>query len=158
MSQSLPTDKQARKNMPMARGLLDYFPNALAAVSEVSRVANEQHNPGQEMHWSWGKSNDHADCIVRHLADRGGFDPDDNLRHSAKNAWRALALLEEELVAAGATPGRGVKGYEPQAPKVPALRCDNCGSSRAWDGNPHPGAQCDEYYCNGTLQEVPGRG
>lgn len=107
MSQTLPTEKTARKNIPMARGLLDYFPNALAAVAEVSRVANEQHNPGEEMHWAWGKSMDHADCIIRHIVDRGTID-DDNLRHSAKVAWRALALLEVELVEEGAQPGRGV--------------------------------------------------
>lgn len=107
MTQTLPTDRQARKNIPLVRGLLDYFPNALAYVAEVSRVANEQHNPGEEMHWAWGKSNDHADCVVRHIVDRGGID-DDNLRHSGKTAWRALALLEEELVAEGAKPGRAV--------------------------------------------------
>lgn len=102
---TLPTDAQERKNIPMARGLLDYFPNALAAVAEVSRVANEQHNKGQPMHWARGKSNDHADCIIRHLIDRGTKDTD-GLLHSAKTAWRALAILEEELEAAGAKPGR----------------------------------------------------
>lgn len=101
----LPTDAQARKNIPLARGLLDYFPNALAAVAEVSRIANEQHNPGQEMHWARGKSNDHADCVMRHLIDRGKIDTD-QMRHSAKVAWRALALLEEELEAEGAASGR----------------------------------------------------
>jgi hypothetical protein len=92
----LTTDKQARKEMPMARGLVDYFPRALAAVAHVSFVANEQHNPGQPMHWSKGKSADHADCIMRHLVERGSVD-DDGLRHSAKLAWRALAQLETEL-------------------------------------------------------------
>lgn len=96
----LPTDKKLRKESPMARGLLDYFSDALFAVASVSFKSNEQHNPGQEMHWSWGKSNDHADCIIRHTADRGKFD-DDGQRHSAKLAWRALALLQEELVAEG---------------------------------------------------------
>jgi hypothetical protein len=94
----LPTDAAARKDMPMARGLLDYFPLALAAVADVSRVGNEQHNPGQPMHWAKGKSVDHADCIVRHLVDRGTLDVD-KLRHSAKLAWRALALLQTELEA-----------------------------------------------------------
>lgn len=94
----LTTDKAARKAMPIARGVVDYFPKALAAVSNVSYVANEQHNPGQPMHWSKGKSADHADCIARHLIERGGVD-DDGLRHSAKLAWRALALLQEELEA-----------------------------------------------------------
>lgn len=93
---TLSNDKQVRKDQPMARGLLDYFPDALAEVAHVSQVANEQHNPGQEMHWAKEKSTDHADCIVRHLVDRGTVD-DDGLRHSAKVAWRALALLQVEL-------------------------------------------------------------
>jgi hypothetical protein len=102
----LPTAKQERKNLPIVRGVLDYFGAAIAAVAEVSRVANEQHNPGEEMHWSRGKSADHADCIVRHLMERGTFDTD-GLRHSAKVAWRALAELQEELERAGAAPSRG---------------------------------------------------
>ena len=80
----------------MARGLLDYFPDACAEVANVSYVGNEQHNPGQEMHWAKEKSTDHADCIVRHLVDRGTIDTD-GLRHSAKVAWRALALLQTEI-------------------------------------------------------------
>lgn len=92
----LPVDSAARKAIPMARGLLDYFPAALAAVANVSQVANEQHNPGEPIHHARGKSGDHADCIARHLIDRGTVDSD-GLRHSAKVAWRALALLQEEL-------------------------------------------------------------
>lgn len=83
----------------MARGVLDYFPRAIMAVAHVSFVGNEQHNPGQPMHWARDKSTDHADCILRHLAERGTID-DDGLRHAAKVAWRALALLETELEAA----------------------------------------------------------
>ncbi|HTK95413.1 MAG TPA: dATP/dGTP diphosphohydrolase domain-containing protein [Terriglobales bacterium] len=93
---SLPTDAKTRKDMPIARGVLDYFPDALAAVAHVSKVGNDQHNPGQPMHWAKGKSTDHPDCIIRHLIDRGKFDSD-GLRHSAKVAWRALALLQTEL-------------------------------------------------------------
>lgn len=92
----LPADAKARKDAPMARGLLDYFPAACAAVAEVSRIGNEQHNPGQRMHWNRPLSTDHADCIVRHLVDRGTMDVD-GVRHSAKVAWRALALLQTEL-------------------------------------------------------------
>lgn len=94
----LPTDAKERKNVPMARGLLDYFPDALAAVAEVSRLGNEQHNPGQPLHWAREKSTDHADCIVRHLVDRGTLDTDGQ-RHAAKIAWRALALLQTEIEA-----------------------------------------------------------
>jgi hypothetical protein len=102
-----PSSPMARKDMPLVTGVLDYFPNALAAVAEVSVQGNKQHNPGQPLHWSWGKSADHADSCARHLVDRGLFDTDGQ-RHSAKAAWRALANLEAELVAEGAIPGRGV--------------------------------------------------
>lgn len=91
----LPAGSAERKRVPMAAGLLDYFPDALAAVAEVSWHGNEKHNPGQPLHHARGKSNDHADCIIRHLVERGGFDGP--LRHSASLAWRALALLQEEL-------------------------------------------------------------
>jgi hypothetical protein len=105
---TLPTGAADRKNIPIVRGLLDYFPAALAAVAELSRIGNEQHNPGEEMHWARGKSGDHADCIVRHAMDRGTIDTD-NVRHSTKTAWRALALLQEELEAAGAPLARGAR-------------------------------------------------
>lgn len=51
---------------------------------------------------------DHADCIMRHLVDRGTIDTD-GITHSAKVAWRALALLQEELEAKGAPMSRGSK-------------------------------------------------
>ena len=92
----LPTDAKARKAVPIATGVLDYFPDALAAVAEVSRIGNAQHNPGEPLHWSRGLSMDHADCLLRHLIDRGTLDTD-GARHSAKVAWRALALLQIEL-------------------------------------------------------------
>lgn len=96
MTGSLPQDAAARKAAPMAEGLLWYFPNALAAVAAVSKAGNDQHNPGEPLHHARGKSMDHADCIMRHLVDAGTFDTDGQ-RHSAKVAWRALALLQEEL-------------------------------------------------------------
>jgi hypothetical protein len=106
MSSALPTGKQERKDTPIFTGVLDYFPAALAEIARVSKAGNDQHNPGQPLHWARGKSNDHADCIVRHLMDRGTFD-DDGQRHSAKGAWRSLALLQEEMEAAGAPMARG---------------------------------------------------
>jgi hypothetical protein len=92
----LPVDAAERKALPLAKGVVDYFPDALAAVAEVSRVGNDQHNPGQPLHWERSKSTDHADCIMRHLIERGQIDAD-GLRHSAKLAWRALALLQVEI-------------------------------------------------------------
>jgi hypothetical protein len=104
----LPTDPAERKKIPMTTGVLDYFSAALAEVARVSFQGNEQHNPGQPLHWSRGKSNDHADTILRHLVDRGGRDVD-GMRHSAKLAWRCLALLQLELEAEGAPRARGAR-------------------------------------------------
>jgi hypothetical protein len=92
----LPTDAAARNEFPMADGLLYYFPAALAAVANVSKLGNDQHNPGEPMHWARGKSTDHENKIMRHLLEAGTKDKD-GTRHSAKVAWRALALLQEEL-------------------------------------------------------------
>jgi hypothetical protein len=108
---SLPTDAAARKDIPMARGLLDYFPDALAAVAAVSKAGNDQHNPGEELHWARGKSMDQADCIIRHLIDRDTYDSDGHL-HSAKVAWRALALLQQELEDRGAPMSRASKDLQ----------------------------------------------
>ena len=96
MLHSMATDAKVRKAAPMAQGLLYYFPNALAEVAKVSKAGNDQHNPGQPLHWSRWNSGDHEDCIMRHLVDAGTIDSDGQ-RHSAKVAWRALALLQEEL-------------------------------------------------------------
>ena len=92
----LPEDAKTRKGLPICTGVLDYFPLALAEVALTSKAGNDQHNPGQPLHWARDKSTDHADCIVRHLIDRGTVDTD-GIRHSAKVAWRALALLQTEL-------------------------------------------------------------
>ena len=92
----LPADPAERKNLPITTGVLDYFPKSIAEVARVSKAGGEQHHPGQPLHWDKSKSMDHADCISRHLIDRGRFDSD-GMRHSAKLAWRALALLEIEL-------------------------------------------------------------
>lgn len=93
---TLPTDAATRKNSPIARGVLDYFPDALFEVAALSKIGNDQHNPGQPMHWAKEKSTDHADCIIRHLVDRGTLDTD-GVRHATKVAWRALALLQTEI-------------------------------------------------------------
>lgn len=103
MSHILPQDDATRKAAPMCRGLLDYFPAALFAVAAHSLTSDRKHNPGSvaDPHWARGKSTDHLDCIVRHMAERTS-DPD---YHLCAIAWRALALLQEHLEAKGAAPG-----------------------------------------------------
>ncbi len=92
----LPTDAAARKNLPIWKGVMKYFPRTMAAMAAVSVAGNEQHNPGEELHWSRGKSNDHLDCVARHMLGAGTLD-DDGQAHSAKLAWRACANCEIEL-------------------------------------------------------------
>mgnify|MGYP003553755621 CR=1 FL=1 len=89
----------ARKAMPVASGVLDYFPDALRAIANCSYIGNEQHNPGSPLHWDRSKSTDEADALVRHFMERGTMD-NDGVLHSTKVAWRALALLQKELEAA----------------------------------------------------------
>ena len=100
--QSLPSNTGQRKELPVYSGVFDYFPKALAYVSKVSKTGNDQHNPGQPLHWSKEKSSDHLDCIGRHLLDAGKIDPVSKLRESGFLAWRALANLQIELEAAEA--------------------------------------------------------
>lgn len=94
----LPSTAEKRKTYPVGTGVLDYFPDAIAEVAHVSWAGNEQHNPGTPVHWDRSKSSDEADALIRHFLQRGARDKD-GMRHSAKMAWRALALLQKELEA-----------------------------------------------------------
>ena len=94
----LPAEDEARKQIPIYSGLLMYFPDACAAVANLSWVANEQHNPGERMHWARGKSMDQHNTLIRHLMEAGRIDID-GTRHSTKAAWRALAALQLEIEA-----------------------------------------------------------
>lgn len=129
----LPTDAKARKDTPIASGVVDYFPDALAAVAAVSKIGGEQHNPGKPLFWDRSKSKDEADCLMRHFLERGTLDTD-GMRHSAKVAWRALALLQKEIEAAAVQPN----DYVAEAVHdEPALRycppCDRYSDSSGWN-------------------------
>lgn len=93
----LPSDSEERKNTPIYSGVMRYFPRALAYIAKVSKAGNDKHNPGQPLQWSKDKSNDHLDCVARHLTEAGTVDPEDDLLHDGKLAWRALANLETIL-------------------------------------------------------------
>jgi hypothetical protein len=92
----LPTDAATRKKIPLYSGVLKYFPDALVAVAKVSQAGNDQHNPGQPLHWARDKSTDQEDTLMRHLLEVGTVDVDGH-RHAAKLAWRALAILQLEI-------------------------------------------------------------
>lgn len=93
----LPTDDKDRKAIPIFDGFLMYFPLACMAVAEVSRVGNDQHNPGEPLHWARNKSTDQFNTALRHMMDHGlgnRKDDDGKTWHLAKAAWRTLAALE----------------------------------------------------------------
>jgi hypothetical protein len=107
-------------------GVLRYFPDALLEVAHCSWVGNEQHNPGQSLHWAKEKSTDEPDALVRHLMSAGTLDTD-GVRHSAKVAWRALALLQREIEAeqAASQPDPAYTGGYQQS--VYGGPCSSCG-------------------------------
>ena len=94
--QLFPESAQGRKDHPVFTGVLMYFPDAIAAVAAVSKAGNDQHNPGQPLHWAREKSTDQTDTATRHMMDHGvGFTKDmDGQYHLAKAAWRILAELQ----------------------------------------------------------------
>ena len=99
MGKHLPTDAQERKKIPLYSGLMKYFPDALVEVARLSYIGNEQHNPGQKLHWAREKSTDQEDTAMRHFLESGTLDVD-GVRHTAKAAWRILATLQLEIEAA----------------------------------------------------------
>ena len=86
-------DSKQRKMMPVISGVIDYFPDAIAAVAYVSYLGNQKHNPGQDLHWARGKSDDHIDCLGRHLLSRDGVDQD-GIMEFAEMVWRGMAALQ----------------------------------------------------------------
>lgn len=92
----LPADAKARKAVPIYSGFIKYFPRAIAAVAHLSQVGNDQHNPGQPLHWDRSKSGDELDALMRHLLEADGVDKD-GIDHLCKVAWRSMAALEKRL-------------------------------------------------------------
>ena len=96
---NLPKEAAARKAIPIYSGFIKYFPNAICAVAELSRVGGEQHAPGQPLHWDRSKSGDELDAMMRHLLDDAMGVPEDTdgMLHKTKVAWRAMADLQKAL-------------------------------------------------------------
>ncbi len=92
----LPTDAEERKGTPVYSGFMCYFPLGIAEVAKHSRDCNEQHNPGEPMHWDRAKSKDERDAQARHLLDQAlSGSLDEEIEHAKAGAWRAMANLEK---------------------------------------------------------------
>jgi len=91
-------EKEIRKACPVYSGVLAYFPDAIKEVAYTSFVGNEQHNPGEPLHWAKEKSQDEPDACVRHMIDHDENPlDDDTCLHLAKACWRALGNLQRYL-------------------------------------------------------------
>lgn len=122
MSGPFPEDSAARKTYPMHAVIAGYFPAALAKVANHSHHGNEKHNPGEELHWARGKSDDHLDAAMRHLIE-GDL---------AGAAWRVLAALQLECEANGAPVAPRARVMHPPG-SLDALRIGRAG---AYDAHP----------------------
>lgn len=95
-SAGLPTEDALRKALPILTYLTEYFPDATLAEVAVSVAGNDQHNPGQPLHWAREKSKDQLNTAFRHLWDhKMGITKDtDGQYHLAKAIWRLKAELQ----------------------------------------------------------------
>ena len=91
-----PGAKMDAGKIPVAQGVLQYFPRALTAVAEVSQIGARKYS------WKgWEKVPDginrYTNALARHLLamdTEGTRDADTGCLHLAQVAWNALAALE----------------------------------------------------------------
>lgn len=109
-----PPDDRGRKNLPVFKMLVRYFPKAVREITKVCVVNNVRYNPERapaDINWARGKSPDQLGSAFRHMLEREvdgrvfeevpaavaevtGFD---KVYVLAEAAWRALAALELEI-------------------------------------------------------------
>lgn len=90
---TLSTDSATRKEFPLLSGCIKYFPAAIAGVANVSKMGNDKHNPGEELHHARGKSMDHGDCIIRHL-----MDVQDLIAYKARLEGKTVLNMKEVIL------------------------------------------------------------
>lgn len=141
---ALPSEDRRRKQVRAFMGFVKYFPDAIALVAYLSKVANDQHNPGEPMHWAKEKSTEELDSLMNHLIDigsKGELSVDsDNILDAIKVAWRGMANLQRvadkygldylfDLMEGAPTPAVGnaclTEGCDGVCPP-PKVRCDEC--------------------------------
>ena len=77
---------EERKQIPIYRGFVKYFPDAIVAVTKRSMEGNLQHHPDKPLFWDKSKSTDELDALMRHLMEEDWV----------AVAWRAMANLQRE--------------------------------------------------------------
>lgn len=145
---SLPDDYHERKTWQMFTYLTEYFPDSFEEEVRVAIVGNQQHNPGEPLHWARDKSTDQLNTAFRHQWDHKTKGPKDKdgCYHLAKAIWRLKAELQLviEKERASAPPVRIGESYECCTPRcqnklhnptgapldVTIVKCEQCGASR----------------------------
>lgn len=137
----LPLDYAARKMWQLWTYLTEYFPDAFLAEVEVAVKGNQQHNPGEPLHWAREKSKDHYNTAMRHMWDHKFSGPldTDGCYHLAKARWRLGAALQECIEAeraAGVSSGHD--NQDQTKSQGPAAQERGCSS-----GKTHPRREAD---------------
>lgn len=81
---------------PIYRGVLSYFPRAVASVATVSHFGASKYAWNGWLHVPDG-FNRYSDGLVRHLTLEGQgevYDAESGLNHASHVAWNSLARLE----------------------------------------------------------------
>lgn len=80
---------------PVVRGFMQYFPNALAAVADVSGFGATKYAWGNWVFVDGGIER-YTEALGRHLLAEASesHDPESKLLHAAHAAWNAMARLE----------------------------------------------------------------
>lgn len=132
---TLPFNSAERKEYPLFSGALRYFPAALAGVARNSKRGNDKHSPdSNELVWDRSKSDDHGDCLLRHLVDLNDelatFPINGNrvLEEADAIAWRALALSQSLYEIYGSAPLAPAVKSEDDSEKIAAQV-----ALRAWE-------------------------
>lgn len=109
-----PSDDAGRKALPIFAMIVGYFPNALREVTRVCVANNVRYSPDRaptDIVWNRGKSQDQFGSLFRHMLERkvdghvfetvseevAKVIGRPNVYVLAEAAWRALAMLEEEI-------------------------------------------------------------
>lgn len=98
-------DKTRKGKWPVWDYMFKYFPLAFLEEVRVAVLGNEQHNPGQPLHWAREKSTDQLNTAFRHQFDyaeakaRGVVVPrdKDGKAQLAQAIWRLKAQLQLDL-------------------------------------------------------------
>lgn len=92
-SSHTPGAKLDAGKVPILQGALEYFPNALREVAQVSYVGAQKYT------WKGWETvpdgiNRYGNALARHLLATDMYDVDTGCLHAAQVAWNALARLE----------------------------------------------------------------